>query len=333
MAPSAWTYRLQALIRALRMKKNNRQMGVFIVCVCMSTLFWFLNALKKEYTVELEFPVQYRDMPPNKVPLSVPPRQFSFQVRAGGFALLRYKWSSSFSPVVFNVNELTERRMELSDKMEFRFPTRTYIRKLSEQLSNELQISEITPDTLEFSFDRLVSRRLRVLPVVTCEMSRQFFQDEPVYADPDSVLVSGPASLVDTLRCAPTVPQHFKNVDRTLRRTVAIGKYEGLTFSPDKVTIVAPVAEYTQKQFDVPIKVDKLPAGMKITLFPDHISVSFMISLNRFASVKPDDFTATVPYSDIQKTKDALDVNLTVQPADAISVSFTPKQVEYLIER
>jgi YbbR domain-containing protein len=99
------------------------------------------------------------------------------------------------------------------------------------------------------------------------------------------------------------------------------------------VLLEIPVEEYTEKQVTVPVTVRNLPPGTQVNLFPDKVNVSFMIALSRFKEVKAADFKITVEFQDIKSKKEMLDLKVDAQPAYIQSVSVSPEQIEYLIEK
>lgn len=313
--------------------KNNRKLAIYLVCVCIATIFWFLNALNKQYSVDLTFPVKYTNWPTNKILINNPPDHFSLRVNSFGFTLLRYKLSLAFSPLVFDVNEFTEGKLALSAKSEYAIPTRQFISRLSEQVSNELNITDIHPDTLLFLFDKVADRQVRVKPNVSFELKQQHFLNDEITTIPDSVFVSGPESILDTLSFVSTSYQHYKDVDHTIRQNIPLKGYKNLVLKTKRVLLEVPVEEYTEKRITVPVRIKNLPPEIRVNLFPDKVNVSFMIALSRFKEVETNDFQVTADYEDIKNKLELLRLKIEIQPSYVHSVSLSPEQIEYLIEK
>ena len=87
----------------LHIKRNVVTYGI---CVIIATVLWFLNALNKEYTTEITYPIKYTDFPKGKLLVSEPPKEMTLAIRAHVFALLGYIISASFLPILLNVNSL-----------------------------------------------------------------------------------------------------------------------------------------------------------------------------------------------------------------------------------
>ncbi len=52
------------------------------ICVVIASILWFLNALNKEYTSKITYPVKYTDFPQGKFLVSDPPQNISLEVKA-----------------------------------------------------------------------------------------------------------------------------------------------------------------------------------------------------------------------------------------------------------
>ena len=308
-------------------------MVIFLICVGIATSFWFLNALNKDYKVELSFPVKYTNLPKDKVLASNPPSHFILEVNAHGFSILRHKLSLSFSPLVFNVNEFTGKRMEQSDRSKFAISSRRFTDRISDQISNELRIDHIWPDTLYFNFDKIVQKKVKVAAQLNLEFKRQFYQNGLVQTRPDSILILGPQSVLDTIDVIYTKQQDYKEIDQTIQRNISLEETDNISLETKRVVLTIPVEEYTQKELEIPISIEGLPDSVKVNLFPTKAKLSFMAGLSTFNEIVETDFKASVSFQDIQKKQEKLQVIIAEQPANLQAVSITPTEVEYLIEK
>ncbi len=172
---------------------------IFSFFLVLSVIFWFMNALSKNYTTTIDYPVRYRNFPEDKIMIGNLPEHLSLEVNAHGYTLLRYRLSSRYIPLVFNVRSFTMNRMSSADSGVYYIETRFARNYIAKQLSSEFNIMDIKPDTLVFRFATLVARRVRVVPKISFRLDKQLILKEDPYLIPDSVKVSGPDYLIDTL--------------------------------------------------------------------------------------------------------------------------------------
>jgi YbbR domain-containing protein len=312
--------------------RNDKRVAAYLVCVAIATGFWFLNALSKTYTEDIVVPVSYVNFPNNKTIASKPADQFEMKIRAHGFTILRNKLSFLFMPLEFNVNDLTKDRMQISKKSSFAFPSRQFYTELSYQLSNELDILSISPDTLYFKFDQMGTKRVKVRPVVKLNLKKQFQISGNIETKPDSVTVNGAQSTIDTLQFVYTEALRGNNVDQTTTKDVRIHPLKEVYFDRKSIEITVPVEEYTEAQQTVQVGVPDKPAARNIKLFPAKVSISYQIGLSRFTQIHPEDFKLTVSYKDILEGKQRLKISADITPAYIYSLKIMPEELEYLIE-
>jgi YbbR domain-containing protein len=328
---TTWIYKVVKYLKKVYFK-NDKRVAAYVVCVIIAAGFWFLNALGKTYTEDIVVPVSYVNFPNNKTLASKPEERFKLKVKARGFTILRHKLSFLFIPLEFNVNEMTNNQMQESKKSSFAFAARQFYSELSYQLSNELDILTMSPDTLFFKFDQLGSKRVKVIPVVKINLKKQFQISGDIETKPDSVTVNGAQSTIDTLQYVYTEAIKFNETDQLVSTQVKIRSINEIYFERQSVKVTVPIEEYTEAQQSVQVVLDEQPAKGNIKLFPAKVNISFQIGLSRFSQIHPEDFKMTVSLSDIQQGKQRLKITAETTPAFIYSMKITPEELEYLIE-
>jgi len=326
-----WVYKTVKYLKKVYFR-NDKRVAAYFICVVIATFFWFLNALSKTYTVDLATPVHYVNFPDNKTLASTPPEQFDMKIKAHGFTILRHRLSFFFMPLEFNVNDMTGNRMKETRRSSFAFPSRQFLIELSYMMSNDMEILSMSPDTLFFRFDQMGQKRVKVKPVLNINLKKQYQISGGIKSTPDSVTVSGPQSVIDTLQFAYTETMLFKNADQPVLTKAKISPLKELFFEPQTVELSFPVEEYTEAQQLVPVTLNGQPDNVTIKLFPAKVKVTFQIGLSRFSEINPEDFKLTVSYSDIQEGKQRLKITIESAPAYIYSLKISPEKLEYLIE-
>ncbi len=171
---------------------------MFSVFLLISVFIWLLNELSKNYTSEIEYPLVYTDFPMGQVFVGEMPDHLDLHVNAIGYALLRYKVFKKPDPISIKVSALNLNRPD-QDSFKAHILTRYLRDQISIQLPTELQLLEIQPDTLHFQFAKRLSRKVKIKPDFHFEVDKQFTTREEVQVVPDSVMVTGPDVILDTL--------------------------------------------------------------------------------------------------------------------------------------
>lgn len=315
------------------LRRQDRRIFIYLVCVGIATIIWFLNALSKNYTVDLDFSVRYTNLPKNKILVNELPKEFTLHVNSFGFTLLRHKLKLSFSPLVFNVNEFTRNMMETTEQSGYTILTSQYLDEIADQLSNELNVLSITPDTLHFNFDHIVQKNVKVYPHVQIELKKQYQLSGPIRTKPDSITVYGPKSILDTLKQVSTEYQYFKSVSEAIQRNISLVEYDNIKFENQRIVLSIPIEEYTESQLLIPVSIINKPDSINLKLFPNRVKVTYLVGLSRYSEILPGDFKLSVTWNEINPEDSRLKIEILALPPFVKSVKIIPEEVEYLIEK
>lgn len=307
---------------------------MFSFFLMLSVIFWFMNALSKNYTTDIKYPVRYRNFPGDKTLIGELPNYFTLRVNAHGYTLLRYKLSSRYIPIVFSVNSFKLSRMSEKDSSFYFLETRYIKEYVAKQLSSEFEIVSLKPDTIIFPFANVVSKKIPVKSVLNYELGQQLILKNNIEISPDSVNVSGPDYIMDTLSYIYSENKNLGILKKSIQKTIGLQKLEHVLIEPENVKVKFEMEKFTEKSLRVPVEALNLPDSINLKLFPHFINVNCQVGLSNFERLEPFMFKALVNYSEIETTQtDKLIITLQTKPDFVKSVNYSPKTVEYLIER
>ncbi len=307
---------------------------LFSFFLLLSVIFWFMNALSKNYTTTIEYPVRYRNFPTDKILVGNLPEYLSLEVNAHGYTLLRYRLSSRYIPLVFNVRSFTMNRMSVADSGVYYIETRFARSYISKQLSSEFNILDIKPDTLIFRFAGVIVKKVPVEPDISYRLGKQLILKRDPVVIPDSVNVSGPDYLIDTISEVKTRPFDAGLITQSVGKAAELVKYDHITYGRDKVRIRFDVEKFTEKTLLVPVEVVNLPDSLNLKTFPHYVQVTCQVGLSNFEKLQPSMFRALVDYDEAETGQNKkLKVEMFRQPDFIRSVKYSPRSVEYLIEK
>lgn len=312
--------------------KANKKLATYMFFVVLATIFWFLNALSKEYTTTVNYPVTYKDFPSKKILSNELPPRLKLTVRAKGFDLLRYKLSF-FQSLNFPVNEYTNNKMEKVGDNNFLFPTNRMTSQVATQLSSAISVTHISPDTINFQFSSLIEKKIPVHLNTKLKFEPQFRLAGDVVLKPDSVWVVGAQAIMDSITLVETELLEFKKLNETKTKKIGLVKVEGLSFVQKKIEVELPVEQFTEAQKHVSLKVVNLPDSVFLRLFPHEIKLSYLVGLKDYETISVEQFELEVDYSTMDAASNKLKVYLKNSPLNVSNISFYPGEVGYLIEK
>ncbi|MCK3684261.1 CdaR family protein [Maribellus sp. YY47] len=309
---------------------NDKRVVVFLICLLISTSLWFLNALSKDYSTTIAYPVKYVNPPSKQFLANEPPSKLELKIDAHGFTLLRYKLSLSFSPIILNLTNITK-DLKPEDGI-YKVPSSGLMRRIKAQVSSEISILEVQPETLEIILDSLSTITVPVKPNVELKFKSQFNLQNPVKVIPAEVKITGPSSVIDTISELSTQLLKLDDLDATVEKYADVLKPKATTISPEKVTLRIDVEKFTEKELKIPLIIRNRPDSLSVKLFPSEVKVTCLVGLSEFEDVTANDFSAVVDYADM--TNNALHIPVKIDRKSSFIqlVRVTPEAVEYLIE-
>lgn len=310
----------------------DRNILSYTICVIIAAILWFLNALNKEYTSEISYPVRYTDLPKGKYLVSELPSDITLEVKAKGFTLVGYRISTSFLPINLDINSYSNYMLEKDNILEYTLKLSTIKDRINNQLNSDIKLLNIKPEEIYFKFSHAVTKMIPVKPLVDYSLKKQYILKDEITAVPDSILISGPASMMDTLSYIPTEIWKAGEISKNLSRTIDLDFPPNFSAEEKSVKINIELERFTEAKRNIPISVWNLPDSLNIKLFPNTVDISYEIGLSRYDKVTDKDFEFIVNYSQTPNSS-YLPVEIVKIPSFIKNLSYTPQKVEYILEK
>lgn len=317
-----------------RDKSFRNSLYIFLICLIISLLIWFLIKMSDEYIAEVNVPVSYQNAPENKL-LSKAGDHLSVRIRAKGVDAFSAKYLSSQSPLVINLAQAELKKSRYFD--------RYYI--LTEQFRNQFTsrfdfahtLLGLYPDTLYLNFEDIISKTLRVLPRVNIECKPRFHQYDSIRIEPAAIKIKGPASMIDTIAFIKTERRTFTDVEDDVETTLKVSlplQDKRISMDYDAVSIYIPIEEFTESVIEVPLDAVSGDPALLLKTFPETVKVTYQVALKDYPKVKPDMFSLQVAYDqEKDQGKNFLKIKVEKKPDFVRIGRLSPERVEFLIQK
>ena len=212
----------------------NRELLVFAIFLLLSFALWYLNELSKELQGSINYPVRYINPPKDRIVTGDLPDKLEMDLRGPGYSILKVKLSGSRAPVVIDFTKVSPRRIP-GLLPRYYLVTSGLMSSFSKQLHADFDILAIHPDTLFFGYDKLVTRKMPVIPNMKVELAEG--RRMIIVTDPDSITVTGPQHVLDTLDGIPTKYRIFRRMNENFRSRIPIECPEYLQTSQKRLNV------------------------------------------------------------------------------------------------
>ncbi len=313
--------------------RANKRLVVFLIFIGIATFIWFLWTLEKEYTSLISNPIEFVGFPEDRILVNDLPDRIQLEVRGEGFNLLRHNWDITKSPLKIDFKALHNAPLSDEDGQTIVLHLNQITIKLSAQLSN-INVNSVIPETISVKFDRMIRKTVPVTVDLDLELEKQYMLRGGLIITPDSIEISGPSTILDTLSSVYTNKLRLRKVDGNIHRNLGlVDIHDKLSFSQKKIQVDIPVEQFTEKSIEAPILGINIPDSMHLKLFPANAKLTFRVVISEFEAIQPENFKLNVDYAKITEgTPSRLSILILQSPEYISNIKINPETVGYILE-
>jgi len=302
------------------MKKN---LHIIIISFLFSVILWASISLSNDYYATFQVPLKLVDFQQGLTSGSKLPEKVSIKVKGKGWKLVTAKLGSESEYVVTANGDTGKRYINLSN----------YLSE-NQWLSSDVEVIDISPDTLTFNIEKITSKKLKIEPDVEVSFRDGYGFATPVTVQPDSVVVHGPVSELKNMNTVPTVPIKLENLSDKLDMKINLDKKNGMSFSENSVLVTLNVQRIVDKVIeDVPVNILDVPADREVVLLPNKISIGLHGGIDILGKLTGDDLRAYVNYRDVVLDTLGGIIPKLESPGNVSVQYIKPDQLRYIIKK
>ncbi|MCX7929561.1 MAG: hypothetical protein N2663_02435 [Chlorobi bacterium] len=228
----------------------------------LSVMLWLYITLQGEY--EVTVPVELQVRVPSDQWLDSPlPGQLDVRLRGSGWNLLNALYLDRSMRITVEVTS-RQRQGQLTEsdlRSGFRSPA-------------QLRLIGIEPQSIEYRLSSVSQKKVPISPDIHFATADGYLVSRPLVLVPDSVLLIGSRSVLDTIRGWQTQSLVRQNVHRSIVELVELERSPILRVLPERVLVKAVVQQIAEATYyDVPVVLEPGPATTK-ELIPSHVTVT-----------------------------------------------------------
>lgn len=299
---------------------------VFLVCLALAGMFWYMVALGEEYERDFDLRLQLKNVPENVVITTDVPQKIRVTLKDKGGRLLSYRYGGGLPMVNVDFRNYDQNsghvKLRLADISKLLLP----------RLMPSTKIAAINPAPVEYFYNYGLHATLPVVFNATLE-AEKFYSVSSVRFKPDSVTVYATQEVLDTMTAVYTQNILIDGINKRTVRRIPFVEVLGAKFEPQNVLMTADVDQITEKTVEVPVKWVNFPATKALRTFPSRVKITFQVGMSMYKRITKDDFVVVVNYDDVLKSEGGkLHLSLKSLPAGVSHVRLNPENIDYLVE-
>lgn len=258
-----------------------------IVCFAISGILWLTFTMQETHEIVLPLELQVENMPSDQMLADSLPRSIRVTVEAERVQLLRLIWD----PPTVPINVGTER---------------ISVEEVIPPLGN-VRVQGVSPSVIEPRLEPQVARRIpiQLRHAISTPSSHDFLV--PPTITPDSVLVTGARSVVNSLRFWPTKVIEHEGLRDTLEARVALSDTLSSLVQrrPNEVSLMAVAGEFVGSIREIDVHVQGVPSGEQVVVLdPPSVRVRYRVLFSHYEqALHAPDFYAEVSYDQIRNDR------------------------------
>ena len=267
------------------------KLGIIVLSIVFSIFIWGYVTLSvsEQFFSSTELDVKVINQPTGYACGSINPATVSVKLKAKGWQLLLLALGSKkdFSVSANNDSGIikVDPYNEISENSWF---------------SYGMNLVDINPRVISFLVEKIKFKKLKVESDAHITFNEGYGLASPIKIFPDSVLVAGPASILDKKTSIKSQPINISSADSKLRFFSDLETIPGFQSLDKKVELTFDVQRIVEKSFKgIKVVINDIPDDRNIVLIPNIIDCSLRGGINILGKITPDQIFASIDYSEI----------------------------------
>lgn len=322
------TASISGKFRAFLLKIKFFELLVFIT---ISSFMWILTSFSRKYTDTIEIPVEFVSNKLGKILVNDLPSRISVRAYATGFELLKHKAGIRIFPIVISLDKYSVRQK--ADTMRYEVDTKLLFTDFEAALGGSVSVKHIDPVHMSLEYSQTYSKKVAIKPRVRVRFAPQHKLSNRITANPDSVTITGPYAILDTMKSISTVRLNLLNMSEAITRELLLDKPAHVKISETSSEISVNVERFTEHQLQIPLQMKNSSSFEHIELMQTTATVRFIVCLSAFSTVSEQSFVVAAIVPALDTLPSMLEVRLLKKPENISVISVSPAQVDYLIKK
>ena len=310
-----------------RTRSRKTDFNSFFFFLLLAVVIWIFVQFSKRYNEVLEIPLEYVNLPPDKLLIGENPQKIQLRMQENGFTVA---WFSLFPPTL--TIDLTKANIDNGALVYVIDENR---KEIESQLDLDFEDNTFVQDELVLEYDQKQEKTLPVTSRIEVEYAAGYSAVEELSITPDSVKITGPDNILDTLSNIYTSKLTLSKVKGDQNGSVALDTtaLPDVTFYKDRVNYYLDVEKFTEGKVQVPIELINVPEGLNVVIFPKETALFFQVNLKDFNKVTASDFRVVADFGKVRGEQDFIIPQVIQKPEFTSNIRLIEKRIQFVIKK
>jgi len=298
-----------------------KKINIFTASVIFAVILWGSISLSDIYYTNVDVKLRLTNLPHSYTTGSPLPEKIKLRVKGQGWRL-----------VFINVGPETEFRVSVGgDSGRHNLNLYNYLES-NRWLLADVEIINIYPDSIKFFVERIISKKLPVTSGFDIEFKPGYGLASDIIYKPDSVIVSGPFSIIKNMREIKTTYKSLSALDSKTETDVSLPGLNGFNYSANFIEVILDIQRIVDKQFEnITVDVIDIPPRKEVVLLPNKIGFNVRGGIEILGKLKPEQFRAYVRYPFLVQDTTGSVTPVLEMPKNVTLQYLKPERLRYVI--
>lgn len=313
------------MFKKIRSVYKTRKFNVFVFFVLLALIYSMTSKLTSNYTKTIVFVVKPVDVPSDQVVLDQSIDSIRLELEGYGYNLAKYYIDQ---PIIeISLNDLNK------VKSKYQWTKQRNFSDLQSKFNKSIRLVSSSVDQIDFTIEQYESKKVPVELKLELDYKSGFDSFNEYKLSKDSIMITGPNSLIDTINMIQTHKLVLNQIDSEINAKIRIKPPENsnITHSDTELDFQLKVEKFTEESIKVPITIVNIDDNMKINYYPKVVSVLYRVSIREYKSVNPMDFRVECDLNTINRDNSVLISSITKKPSNVRKCRIENNQIQYVI--
>ena len=297
--------------------------ALWLLFVIVTSMVWVGHALNSNRAITLEVKARYVGIASDIAVDEPLPTHFFVRVRDTGHRLRDLVQSEP--QITLDLTSQIKR-----DHGQITITQDLVRHQVTDLLPGTTRLQDVSPEEFTTHYYREKYRDVPVVADIDIQPATQYAAVSEPELSQTHMMVYGKRSQLDTLTCIRT--QHLSILDAkdSVDAVVTLLCPSGLRLKQKEVRIRQRLEQYTERNFDIPVRGQGVPAGQQMVFFPSHVRVTAQILMSAYSEVNENHIVVYCNYP--HQPGKSLELQAYSTVAGVVSLRTMPHEVEYIIQ-
>lgn len=302
----------------------SKKIIAIVFIILFSITLWVFISLSGDYFYNVNLPITFSNIPEGYAVSNSSADEISISLKGQGWQLAQMTFGSNPEFAIVVADEPGTHEVTIRNALE-----------QNRWLSSTVQINEFSPVKVQYLIEEVDEKKLPVEPNVDLQFKESFGLISDIELEPDSILISGPQSVIEKLESIKTVAKQYTALDRSVIENIVLEEIDKINYKEaDRVTIKFDVQKIVDKEFqNIPVEIKNVPPSKDLIVYPEEVNVILRGGINILGTLDKSKIKVSVNFN--QAIRDTIGYLIPEIEAPEFTsfVGSDPDRLEYIIHQ